>query len=51
MNYTVFTYYVTLINDQTHVCLIASSVNTKASMVVLSHTDSPHTTKYVTFYA
>ena len=28
MNFTVFTYYVTLMNDQTHVCLIASSVKT-----------------------
>ena len=26
MNYTAFTYYVMLINGQTHVCLIASSI-------------------------
>ena len=35
MNCTIFTYYVTLINDRTHMCLIASSIKIITKRVVV----------------
>ena len=37
MNCMAFTYYVTLANGQTHVCLIASSIKFLLSCTVSSH--------------